>query len=857
MLKRMLLAGRCYIQGFILLFACITVLATLPEPLCEMSLFYTNPEAYSHGYYLDGAGESFNPLETKCLSYSFFNHGWMEASSFKFKQGLFLSDDFKDKDWSSFWYGLSYLRFGNIKGLLREINDPYILTSPWARLWYGLALYENGDIDSAITVLSDLKDIDDAQIIMALQSKYLLGLCYLDKNKIDVAVSLFDELLEKYPESILSGEINYRLFRANLSKGDTSRALDNIRKSFLFFDNSERKQSYWWGADMLYSSGLMEYKAGEYDRSLNSLKKLITNYSDYNMIDQAKHLIGLCEISKEDAIKPEILISGNLSNESASDILFRMGYKCLLDSDYSKASSYFLESSGKATGDVQKEQSFFFLAESEFYKKDYEKAKQFYQLALKYSVNHSREDHWGIAWCYLNSRQYSSARQSFNEVLSNNSKDELAERALFQSAWSYYDEGNYRTSALSYETYLHKFKSSDLTDDANYFLILSLSKLNDKTVLPSKIDKFLRAYPYSPYAQRLSVLGIRVNYEAKEYEKGISLSDLLLRRELLSHQKDTILFYSELARYKTREYLSAKQLLESAFLKRPESQLWNNLFFAIGDSVKKQDGPLKALEFWDEARNIKAVSDTFWLYCTFGMIDCLVDMNDISYASKLVEQLIGEYPKSDNTRKSMERIADYYERLKDYVNEIQMLNRIVVMFPDPKTENATKLRLGKAYIKLRKYVEARAILATISKSMNNSENLWDESRVIVMESFLDEGKYQSAVEYYDSVYQSLGVAFRCSFKTNLAFANVKLGNSKTADSIYSGFSSHKDKDGCGLSPYDYYIWGESQAASKNFVKACSLFTLAITDEASDSTSRRARERLLEIRKAMEYREIKN
>jgi tol-pal system protein YbgF len=95
-------------------------------------------------------------------------------------------------------------------------------------------------------------------------------------------------------------------------------------------------------------------------------------------------------------------------------------------------------------------------------------------------------------------RRFSEAIQKFENLLTENAKNSLADNCQYWIGEAYYDQGNFNQAIVSFEK-VFSFPSSNKDDSAQLKLGLCYIKLNDKTKARDEFRKLINNYPSSEY----------------------------------------------------------------------------------------------------------------------------------------------------------------------------------------------------------------------------------------------------------------------------------------------------------------------------------------------------------------------
>lgn len=805
----------------------------------ERALFIDNPRALSHIFFLDSLNTDFDPFSSQRIGYAFFKNDWMEYSSFKFKQAFNLAQSRRQKDKIIFWYGLSYLRFGMLDELYQEMSE---IDIPWARLWTGLALFDRGEINQAQKLLEELLIKRDLEKILALEAKYILGLCYLKQSKMNIASETFNSILEEYPRSILTGEIYFRLALVEIENGKLERAKFSLENCLNFYEDSDRKESHWWIEQMYYLLSSINIKTGDYEKARKYASELQKKFPDSKYIEKISYIKVLANISEKGVIDSVLLIPDNLPSQLRWDINMRIGFEYFEKGEYENAQRYFLGAISSARENEERLQTFMYLGEVNYETKNYENAHKYFRQASNSKTNFSRKARWGFAWASVKIKSYEQAQEAFKEVYEGYD-DDLARRANFQYAMTFYTTKQY-TKAIQE---LDEFRSSggaELADDAAFYALKAQAQKGDTIKYFNRLRDFLLDYPSSKFVKDMAIESVVEMIDAELYQMAQDVGEVLSERDYESLKSDSLYYLTMKASLFNGDYTEIKDYLEEFLQGDPENHLLVDVFSSAADSFELEGNNQEAIAIWEKLRAPEA-SDSIYAFASYRQAKCLLRMNDIYGAKPNIDQLIGELPEYSYAPLGMFEIGDWYTRKQRFGEAIDYYQKVKMLYPDTKYDKMADIRLAELYMQIGKFEESREILSTIPNDSLYSE-IWKESVILTMESFILEGTYDRALKYYDEMSKTVDDETVCMLDEKKAIVNIQLGNIFKADSIFKSISEKEEKCGQIEDGGFYYIWGEALSRTHEKARACSLLSIVYENDNPDSLQRKARLKIYEI-----------
>ncbi len=800
--------------------------------LLERELFTESPMALSHIFFLDSLNTDFNPLSSQRVGYSFFQSNWMEYAAFKFEQALFQSRSYEERDWLSFWFGLSYLRYAPIEDMYEEVAR---FDTPWANLWRGLALFEMEELDSARRVLSDVVEMDDIQQVIRLEGKYILGLSYIEDQP-RRAETIFEEILNEYPKSILTGEILFRLAVVELESDSIFRAMDRLTECEVYYLSSPRKDAHWWAEDMYILLGSINYRLGRYSVARKRLTDMLDRFpeSDYEM--RARHLMLLSGLREFGISDSTFRIPQDMDQRLKWDLLFNLAWEHFINGNYNQAVDIFQMTLRYAEEPIDKIQSHYYLAESFYAQENYEYAREYFQLAARNESPIRRESQWGLAWSHSRLKEYDQSRQAFQ--LASEGDDTLAIRAKYQTAMTFYNQRQFSIAIDSLEAF-SRYHRGWLLDDAQYFIVKALERMDIPERLADRTEAFVRDFPYTRLSEQFVVSSVKRLLAVGEWDRAVNLSDILQEREVEIFKRDSIIHYGNIARLRRGDYSNMQSYLDNY---EPDNHLLVSVVAEVADSLTESGEFDQAVLIWEQLKD-PDIPDSLFAYSTYKQAHCLFALGDISGVKRNIDQIVGELPDSEFGPMGLVDISKWYIENMDFDSAIDNIERTRKLFPETVYDYQSMILLAEIYMNIEKYPEARSMLTSVPHDSLNQQ-YWEQAQIDIMESYILEGAYNRAVDFHDEI--DLNPENQCIFDGQLGHVHSLLGNVTTADSIFTDITEKRERCGHKIPGHIYFIWGDLMERAREYDKACSLLTIVIREEDSDSIVRKAREKIFEI-----------
>ncbi len=244
---------------------------------------------------------------------------------------------------------------------------------------------------------------------------------------------LDDPIYKDYRDEIL-----YFLAQVDIKAKKYSQAREKLTQFMQLFPDSD---IYWWG---VYAMGFSYFQDGNKTKSLEYFKKVIDSAEDKKL--------------KEDAFYNMASIYYDLSDYTNLREIVDNWFEILPESS-------------------KLDYMYFYIAESNYFNKDFDTAIDYYLKALDYTQEASLKDmiYQGLGWSYLKDKNLDEAEKYFSKLLSQELK--------LYSLGNLYASKNDSEKALElFNDFLDKFPVSKLADKVNLSkaeILYNLGRIND------------------------------------------------------------------------------------------------------------------------------------------------------------------------------------------------------------------------------------------------------------------------------------------------------------------------------------------------------------------------------------------
>lgn len=393
--------------------------------------------------------------------------------------------------------------------------------APYAQVRIGLCYFELKDYDNAVIELTDpiISQLPERQQI---EAKYVLANSYYRLKEYKEAEAAFNQLLKDDPKSPLTKHVRYGLAWVNFQKGKYDNAYDMFNALSKEGNDSISVNSLYWSAEAKRYNGKEKEAAIIFDQFL-------TYYPNSPLASRAKYQIGVVNYNdNKSAVSEDYLIkathSGNIQTKAQAFTV--LGELRLDKKDYLKAKQYFqnvldLESVSK---DLYNRALLGF-AVSEFYLNQYDESmKNLTTLSSSAPGFENDKIHFYMAECLFAKKEYAKALKEYNQVSSSNAS--MNSQLIYGKAYTYYNLKNYNDAAYYFSDFVKRYFDKPQYKDAKLRLADSYygqkkfeeaSKIYKQAFISDSTD-LSSDYAYYQYAQALYKAG-NTNEAIREFRE--------------------------------------------------------------------------------------------------------------------------------------------------------------------------------------------------------------------------------------------------------------------------------------------------------------------------------------------------
>jgi len=398
----------------------------------------------------------------------------------------------------NFDLGLSYSRQGDKEKAILEFQE-FIEKYPQSEL-INSAHFELGknlyDLKKYELALSELQKASTDEAL------YLRGKASQELRDQEGEIAAFEELREKYPESVFSQEAYFRLGNYYYNQKRDKEAIEEFNKIIQFFPQSPLlSESYYWLGWSYFK--LNDYKkAGEYfnqveedeeNLDLGQRAKFMAAESWYNLKDYQK-----AREAYEKYIKmyPEGDFSANAQYAIAWTYLENKEYKSSVE-EFKKIISLYPDS--QFTEEAQ-----FRVGKNHYLSGDNNMAKAELEKFINAYMNSSfrAEALYLLSQIYLQEEDWIVSIINLDRLVREYPDSPYLSEALYGLCLSYFKKDEYEKTIEVGEKYLKDYSNLEYADDILYIKAICWEKLENKEKAISDYQNLSSKYPQSPYVEK-------------------------------------------------------------------------------------------------------------------------------------------------------------------------------------------------------------------------------------------------------------------------------------------------------------------------------------------------------------------
>jgi len=514
------------------------------------------------------------------------------------------------------------------------------------------------------------------------QVRYSLGWSYIEQKKYSEAIATFEEL-GKGDDTIAES--------ARFRKGMALRLSGNLAAARQVLENMlSSKPSGEYADNAAFELGMAAFEEKSFKVASVFFKQVTEKYPGSDILADGYYMQGECALALNtfaDAVSlyQRALRQENVSTQTKSNAMFRLGYSHYMDSTFEAAAGTFEQFLQEYPADIRKPDALIWLGESYFKLSRFADAEIAYNQALVSTQEPLliQDALYGLGWASYSLQKYTDAEKTFKRLTTQFKTGKHDVDANVRLGDSQYAQKNFSDAIKTYRYTSRMYPNNPLT----VYALLQLGNAEHRTGdTPSGIGtlkSLLSKYPDSEYADKAQLSLGWFYFQSKDYNGAIKEYQKLLQTYPNSDLLATAKYSIGDSYYNLGNYSDAGQAYRTVLNDHPDSPLVSNALDGIGQCLRMQGKDTEAAKVKEE-----------WLKS--------------NQRSKIADEVVFNNAKNQFEEKNLN-------------GAILSLQNFIKSYPASKRYQEAFLLLGKGYREIGKYEEARnTFREAIAKSPETS-----------------------------------------------------------------------------------------------------------------------------------------
>ena len=547
----------------------------------------------------------------------------------------------------------------------------------------------------------------------------------------DIAEKQFTNFVSIYPKHDKVFDIYYLLGRTLFIKG-------KLKEAKKVFSKIIDEGSHFQNMDYtLLGMAELEMRLGNREEATKLLLSIIQKFPKFDQIDYSYYLLGLLELASDQLSAAESTLK-KVSQYSKNDDLIRS--------------------------------SLFWLGIVSFKQKRYETASGYFQTLWESPRSISSEYlKYALFWLgesQLKSGRIDEAKQHYQTFCDRFKKDPLVPEASWRMGLCEYQLGNFKNSIETFQLFENQFKDSPLLMYSHYLLGKMLLMNGDHLSSIKELNSILNASQENSWGG-VSLLTLYWNYIALGDLEGANR--IFQRLQKLNHFEDEKIFIQWLNAelfYAAGEISESLpyyfNILNTRFREKALFQIGKGYFFEskFRESIINLD--ILLLEF----PNSKYLEEGLFIKG-----ESLVKLGNADQALETYSLIVRQNRKNPWHLFALTQMGCIYSFRNEQDKAENAFKRVMEDFPDHPLFYRAALQLGNLTFGKKNIVEAVRYYSIVLKG--NILELFGETYFGLGEIFYQQGKYERALNSFETAMQYLKETSSWFFLTHLEIGNLK------------------------------------------------------------------------------------
>ncbi len=672
---------------------------------------------------------------------------------------------------------------------------------------------------------------------------YQLGYVYYKQKNYEKAISEFNKIIDG--NNSVAQNAYYHLGESYINLNKKQEALNAFRNaSQMDYDLKIQEDAWLNYAKISYETG----------NPYQSVPQVLTGYlSKYPKTAYKEEVEGLLidsYITSKNYTEALKLLEGKSGFEykvAYQKASFYRGIEVYNETNYKDAKVLFETSAKEAKDAYFTARATFWAAETNYNLSNYSEAligfKQFQQQSAAATTPEIANIDYNLGYTYFKQKNYSKATEHFNTFISNKKEDKLrlndaylrlgdcyfvsgdyqkaisaydkaiavneieTDYAAFQKAMSYGYIGQNATKIQELTTFIDRYKTSALNDDAMYELGNSYAKANQTDKAMAMYDKLNSTHKNSVFLPKSLLRQGLSYYNDNKHEQALSkfkqvAAEYPDSEDAVQAVGSARLIYIDLGRVdeyaawvKTLDYVEVTNAeLDNTMYQSAEKQYLDN---KTDNAIKQFNSYLS--QFPNGLHTLKAHFYVAELYHKKDLPE-----NAQSHYDYVISKPKGEY-----TEQSLIKLSEIYLNASQWNKAIPLLKRLETEADYPQNVIYAQSNLMNAYYQLENYNDAESYAGKVLEKPNLETKVKSDAQIIIARSAIKTGNDSKAKSAYAVVEKIATGALAAEALYYNAFFKNKEGNYEASNTVIRKLA----KD---YSSYKYYSAKGLVVMAKNF-----------------------------------------
>ncbi|MFO7448158.1 MAG: tetratricopeptide repeat protein [Ignavibacteriaceae bacterium] len=714
--------------------------------------------------------------------------------------------------------GIAYFKLKDYHSSILELNSPVI--SGVAQDLYSESLYLLANsyyrvedyVNAEKTYLEILENFPESDVERDV--KYGLAWSYFQQEKYDDAFSYFNSLSDG--NDSIGVKSSYWKAEAKRYGGDDEEA-------FLMYDEFLQKHpDSYLVSGIQYQKGALNYDIKDFEQARRELNKAI---SSQDRIIRARAFTLLGEID----LNEQKFEQANTNFQSALDILnlpadlrnrAKLGLAASLFylGNYKEAVRNLveIETSDRA---FEKDKINFYLAENYFALEDYAFALERYNEIDSENNEVGNAALYGKAYCYFNLKDFERAALQFNDYVKKFPKDPKNIDARLRLADSYYGSKNFNAASRVYREFYSVGRGSINTPYAQYQYAQALYKGGNAAEAIKEFSELQSKYPNSEFADRALYIIGWIEFQRGNYSEAIAKYRNVLSSYPNTSIRPVIQYSIGDAYFNISRYDSAISFYQKVLSESPSSNYVFDAVNGIQYSYVAQGQTERAVTTIDEfvSRN-PSLSFSDQIFFKKGEI--YYSQAQYEQAKTSYKEFIAQYPQSKLVADAYFWIGKSSQNLEQNEEAVFNYNRVFENYPGTEASTGAAIEMGNIYNTLLRFDDA---LAVLNKAIERVQQSPRAAELLFMKgtTLVNKADFQSAYEVFDEVVVYYGnTLFGDKARFEVGMIELAAKRYENADNQFRTLAEKRTDD---LGAKAQYYYGLSQFEQGKYRDAITAF----------------------------------